>query len=350
MEAGDFRDDGDDVVPAGGVHAQLLGRPDALEEVPLAAVVGGQGEFQAFHRIGPVLREHPGQVGQVFRADGHVHRRVQQGVHAVALVADLHQAHGAAVGAGLVDELGFVVDDRAEEAPVPAVLVRILLDDVVIGADGGEARAHAAPVVPVHLPDAAVPVHHPDPGVEAPGFGVPVVPEDPDGAVAEGDRADEPVGVETVRPVHHQQVHRPLQEGVQVVCGVGRGDELEPQPVVVGELPEDDLVHADGQPADGLAFQVDDATERLRGVFQGQLPRSQGHQECHRGQERGNQQIFPEGVAHGIVSFFRPSCRPSCRRGHRHGRLRRLHRRRSCRRRPVRTSSAGCRVSGRTAR
>ena len=82
-----------------------------------------------------MLREHIRQVGQVFRADGHVHRRVQEGVHAVALAAYLHETHGATVGAGFVVEPGFMVDHGAEQAPVPTHLLGILLDDVVALAD-----------------------------------------------------------------------------------------------------------------------------------------------------------------------------------------------------------------------
>ena len=129
-----------------------------------------------------------------------------------------------------------------------------------------------------------------------------VVPEHPDGAVAVGERADETVGVEAVGPVHHQKVHGALPEGIQVFGAVGRGNELEFQLMLVGEFPEDDLVHADGKPADGFPFQVNDAAERLRGILQGGMPGGEGRGDGRCDHEQGNQQIFPEGM-HGINGF-----------------------------------------------
>ena len=298
MEARDFRDDGHDTVPAGGVHALFLRRPDAFENVALAGVVGGQGEFEALQRIRTALREHPGQVAQVLGADGNVHRRIQQGVDAVLVVVNLHQAYGALGGAGLVDELGFVIDDCRQQAPVPAHFICVLLDDAVIRADGGQAASHAAQVGLSDLADAAVSVHLGDPVVEQAHLASAVFPQDPDGAVAIGDSADKTVGVEAVGLVHHQQVHRPVSEGIQVEGAVGRRDELEFQPVVIGEFPQDDLVHAHGQAPHRFPLEVDDTAERRRGILHRGFPDGSGPQQARREDERGDQQIFPESMLH----------------------------------------------------
>ena len=98
-------------------------------------------------------------------------------------------------------------------------------------------QSHAAQIGPADLADPAVSVHLGDPVVEEAHFAAAVFPQHPDGAVAVGDGADESVGVEAVGPVHHQEVHRPVPEGIQVVGAVGRGDELKLQPMVVGEFP-----------------------------------------------------------------------------------------------------------------